>query len=66
MDAPQSELYPEPRPETLAVLFRIISRESWRKLQAWQDALPGSRVEHLMIGIYVLHIPPGGAGELAA
>jgi len=66
MDAAQSELYPEPRPETLVVLFRIISRESWRKLQAWQDALPGSRVEHLMFGFYVLHIPPGGAGELAA
>jgi len=53
-------------PETLAVLFRIISRRSWDELQSWHRALPGSRVERLMFGLYVLHVPPGGAKELAA
>ncbi len=53
-------------PETLVILFRIIGRDSWRKLHTWHEAMPGSRIEHLMFGIYVLHIPPGGARELAA
>ena len=51
------------------VLFKIISRHSWDKMQAWQKACPGSTVEHVMAGtgIYVLHLPPGGAkGEEAA
>ncbi len=43
------------------VLYRIISRHSWDKLQALHKSCPGSSVEHLMHGIYVLHIPPGGA-----
>lgn len=66
MDAPQSELYPEPRVEALVVLFRIISHRSWDELQALAQALPGSSVEHVLHGIYVLHVPPGGARELAA
>lgn len=64
MDAPQSELYPEPRTETLLILFRIIGRESWDRLRAWRAALPGSRIEHLMFGLYVLIVPPGGAREI--
>ena len=47
------------------VLFRIISRHSWDNLQCWHRALPGSRVEHLMFGLYVLHVPAGGAEEIA-
>jgi hypothetical protein len=49
----------------LSVLFRIISRRSWDELQAWHRACPGSTVEHLMFGLYVLTIPAGGA-EVAA
>ncbi len=67
MDAPQKSFYPEPRTEGTMVLFRIISRRSWDDLQSWRKALPGSRIEHVMKenGIYVLHIPPGGAKGLA-
>ena len=49
----------------LMVMFRIISRRSWDELQSWHRACPGSTVEHLMkgTGLYVLTVPPGGAGE---
>ncbi len=49
----------------LSVLFRIISRRSWDELQAMHRACPGSTVEHLMHGLFVLTIPAGGA-EVAA
>jgi hypothetical protein len=49
----------------LSVLFRIISRRSWENLQAFHRACPGSVVEHLAHGLYVLHVPPGGAGMAA-
>ncbi len=45
----------------LSVLFRILTRRSWDELQAWHRACPGSTVEHLMFGLYVLTIPAGGA-----
>jgi hypothetical protein len=47
------------------VLFRILTRRSWDELQAWHRACPGSTVEHLYRGLYVLTIPAGGAGEAA-
>jgi len=47
------------------VLFRIISRRDWDRLQGWARSCPGSEVEHLMYGLYVLTIPAGGA-EVAA
>ncbi len=50
----------------LLVLFRIISRRSWDELQNWQRALPGSHVEHLMHGLYVLTVVPRGARRLEA
>ncbi len=62
--APLNESIPED-PETLAVLFRIISRRSWDELQGWHRALPGSRVEHIKHGIYVLTVEPGGANSVA-
>jgi hypothetical protein len=58
MIAPKS-VYPKPT-EGISVLFRIISRRSWDELQSWHKALPGSRVQHLMHGLYVLHVKPGG------
>ena len=61
MDAPQDEFYTEPQTETLVVLFRIISRKSWAELQGWHEAFAGSRVEHVLHGIYALIIPSGGA-----
>lgn len=65
MDAPQEEFYIESRPETLVILFRIITHESWRELQGWHEALPGSRMEHVLHGIYVLIIEAGGVRRLA-
>jgi hypothetical protein len=59
-----SSLHHSP-PETLIVLFKIISRRSWDELHRWHEALPGSRVEHVLYGIYALTIPQGGAKELA-
>jgi hypothetical protein len=59
-----SSLHHSP-PETLVILFRIISRKSWEELHRWREALPGSRVEHVLYGIYVLIILQGGARELA-
>ncbi len=64
MIAPQEEFYPEPQTATLMILFRIVSRRSWDNLQNWSEALPGSHVEHLMFGLYVLVIEAGGARRL--
>ena len=64
MDAPIEEFYPEPDTKTLMIMFRIISRRSWDELQSWQRALPGSRVEHLMHGLYVLIVETGGARRI--
>ncbi len=66
MDAPQEEFYPESDEKALMVLFKIVSRRSWEELQGWCKALPGSHVEHLMYGFYVLFIEPGGARRLGA
>ena len=57
---PVGESIPE-GPEGQIILFRIIGRRSWDELQSWHKAMPGSRVEHLMFGLYALHVPPGGA-----
>ena len=43
----------------LSVLFRIISRRDWDRMQSWHEACPDSRTEHLMYGLYVLHLPAG-------
>ena len=51
------------------VVYRVISRYSWDRLQDMHKSYPGSSVEHVMTGtgIYVLDIPPCGAkGEEAA
>ena len=53
-------------PTELSILFRIISRHDWDRLQGWHRSCPGSTVEHLMHGLYVLTIPAGGAYEAAA
>ena len=42
--------------EPLVVLFRIISRKSWEQLQALHEAFPGSSIEHVLYGIYVLKL----------
>jgi hypothetical protein len=46
-------------PAELSVLFRIISRRDWDRLLGWRAAFPGSRIEHLMHGLYALHVPAG-------
>ena len=61
MIAPQESFYPGRRAEALMIPFKIISRRSRDNLQGWHQALPGSHVEHVMYGTYVLHVPPGGA-----
>lgn len=65
MTVPQYEFYPEPRTEALMVAFRIISRRSWDELQSWHEACPGSTVEHVQHGVYVLHVRAGGTKEVA-
>jgi hypothetical protein len=50
----------------LTIMFRIISRHSWDVLQGWHRSCPGSSVEHLAHGLYVLTVPADGAGEAAA
>jgi hypothetical protein len=47
-------------------MFRIISRYDWDQLQGWHRSCPGSTVEHLAHGLYVLTVPAGGADEAAA
>jgi hypothetical protein len=61
MTAPLHPSIPDSPPETLMILFRIISRRSWDQLQSWHKAIPESRIEHLMFGLYVLIIEPSGA-----
>lgn len=60
-----SKEYHEGRSEPLMVLVKVISRHSWERLQAWHQACPGSRIEHVTAGTYVLHLPAGGAVETA-
>ncbi len=64
MTAPLNRSIPDSPSETLMISFRIISRSSWDELQGWHEALPGSRVEHILYGIYVLIVPPGGARRI--
>lgn len=53
------------RTDEVMILFRIISRHDWDQLQSWARSCPGSNVEHLHAGLYVLTIPAGGAGLAA-
>lgn len=46
-------------------MVKIISRHFWEKLQEWHRACPGSRIEHVTVGTYVLFLPAGGALETA-
>ncbi len=57
--APNTSLQHRP-PDTL-ILFRILGRRSWGELQRWHRALPGSSVEHVLKGIFILRVPAGGA-----
>jgi hypothetical protein len=63
MTAPLNPSILDSPPETLMILFRIISRQSWDELQGLHEAFPGSCVEHLLHGIYVLVVLPGDAKE---
>jgi hypothetical protein len=56
------------RPERteVMVMFRIISRRDWDLLQGWHKACPGSTVEHLYRGLYILAVPAGGMREAVA
>lgn len=56
--------YHEGASEALMVLFKIISRRSWENLQDWHAACPGSYIEHLCGGMYILHIPADGTANL--
>ena len=65
MTAPLNLSITDSPPETSVISFRIISRKSWDELQGWREAFPGSQVEHVLYGIYVLIVPPGGARRIA-
>lgn len=58
-------MLPDNRPERTEVMamFRILTRREWDVLQSWHRACPGSTVEHLAHGLYVLTVPAGGASE---
>ena len=58
-------ILPDNRPERTELLVMIISRRSWEELQRWHRAYPGSTVEHLMHGLYVLTVPAGGVKAAA-
>ena len=45
------------RGDSRMIMFRILTRRNWDRLHGWREACPGSRVEHLMYGLYVLHLP---------
>lgn len=66
MTAPLNRSITDSPPETLMISFRIISRGSWDRLQGWHEALPGSRIEHVLYGIYVLIVPSGGVKRFLA
>ncbi len=66
MIAPQEEFYPQPQTEPLIILIRIISHRSWDELQSLHEAFPGSRMEHVLDGTYVLVVKPGGARRLVS
>jgi hypothetical protein len=51
--------------ESLLLLFRILARREWDRLQEMHRSFPGSVVEHVAAGIFVLHIQPGAARELS-
>ncbi len=60
-------MIPDNAPEhtEVMVLFRIISRYDWDRLEAWHQSCPGSTLEHLYRGMYVLMIPAGGMEAVA-
>lgn len=58
--------YHERPSEPLMVMFRILSKRSWVALQELHEVCPGSHIEHLERGLYVLFLPAGGAVEGAA
>ncbi len=47
------------------VMFRILTRRDWDNLQSWHASHPGSSVEHLHCGLFVLTVPAGAAREAA-
>ena len=47
----------QPERTEVMVMFRIISRHDWDTLQSLHKSSPGSTVEHLYRGMYVLTIP---------
>jgi hypothetical protein len=61
-------MIPESCPERtgVMVMFRIIGRRDWEARQSWHRSCPGSTVEHLYRGLYVLTVPADGAREAAA
>jgi hypothetical protein len=67
MTAPLNPRIDHSPPVALMICFKIISRWAWDELQGWHAALPGSYVERLMegTGIFVLHVPAGGAKGIA-
>jgi hypothetical protein len=60
-------IIPDEHPERIEVMvmFRILTRREWDKLQSWHKSCPGSTVEHLYAGLYTLTIPAGGVWEAA-
>jgi hypothetical protein len=51
---------PARSPDERWVLYRIISRHSWERLQSRKECHPGSSVEHFYRGLYMLKVPSEG------
>lgn len=56
------------RPERIEVMvmFRILTRRERDRLQSWHKSCPGSSVEHLFAGLYVLTVPSCASGACEA
>jgi hypothetical protein len=44
-------------PEERWYIYRVLSRRSWDELQALLESNPGSDIEHLEYGLFVLRLP---------
>jgi len=56
---------PEQQHAETMTLVRVLTRRDWDNLQSWHKSLPGSSIEHLSYGLFVLTIPAGAARAAA-
>lgn len=48
------------------VLFRILSRRDWDRMQSFANSFRGrAEIEHVLYGMYAVHVRPVGKQEAA-